>query len=91
MTLSVLYRLGLVGVAFWGAMYVASLYAAWKHKRDDAVVIFSVAVVYGLMAGMTEGGSFLSRPKEHWLLIWIPLALLNATLLLTQKTSAPSR
>ena len=49
MTLSVLYRLGLVGVAFWGAMYVASLYAAWKHKRDDAVVIFSVAVVYGLI------------------------------------------
>ena len=91
MTLSVLYRLGLVGVAFWGAMYVASLYAAWKHKRDDAVVIFSVAVVYGLMAGMTEGGSFIARPKEHWLLIWIPLALLNATLLLTQKTSAPSR
>ncbi len=88
MTLSVLYRLGLVGVAFWGAMYVISLWAAWKCREDDTVVIFSVAVVYGLMAGMTEGGSFLARPKEHWLLIWIPLALLNAALLLRHKTSA---
>lgn len=84
MTLSVLFRLGLVGVVLWGAMYTMFLCAAWKHREDAAVVIFSTAVVYGLMAGMTEGGSFLSRPKEHWLLIWIPLGLLHAALQLRQ-------
>ena len=84
MTLSVLFRLGLVGVVLWGAMYATFLHAAWKHRADAAVVIFSTAVVYGLMAGMTEGGSFLSRPKEHWLLIWVPLGLLNAALQLRQ-------
>ena len=48
--------------------------------RDDALVqIFSATMLYGLAAGITEGGSFISRPKEHWFLIWIPITLLAAT------------
>jgi hypothetical protein len=36
-------------------------------------------VVFGFVAGLTEGSAFFSRPKEQWFLIWIPLALLAAT------------
>jgi hypothetical protein len=34
--------------------------------------------VYGIGAGLTEGGGILSRPKEHWFLLWIPLAIIAA-------------
>jgi tRNA A-37 threonylcarbamoyl transferase component Bud32 len=32
--------------------------------------------MYGIGAGLTEGGGILSRPKEHWFLLWIPLAII---------------
>ena len=27
--------------------------------------------MYGIGAGLTEGGGIISRPKEHWYLLWI--------------------
>jgi len=50
------------------------------------VLICSAAVVSGLVAGLTEGISYLSRPKEHWFLIWIPLSFLAAALALRNKS-----
>ncbi len=47
---------------------------AWARERATS----RSGARYGLVAGMTEGGSFLSRPNEHWFLIWIPLALVAA-------------
>lgn len=45
--------------------------------------------MFGLAAGLTEGNAFLPRPKEHWFLIWIPMALLYA--LWIQQRFAASR
>lgn len=78
LTLSVLYAGGLVGGALWLSLYAVALRESWRWRRDKWVQAFSATVVYGFAAGLTEGGSFLSRPKEHWFLIWIPLALLAA-------------
>ena len=78
MTLSVLFMGGMVGLALWMALYAAALYESWRWRDDALVQIFSATMLYGLAAGMTEGGSFISRPKEHWFLIWIPLSLLAA-------------
>jgi O-antigen ligase len=78
LTLSVLYAGGLVGGGLWLFLYGVALKEAWHGRRDKWVLAFSATVVYGFAAGLTEGGSFLSRPKEHWFLIWIPLALLAA-------------
>lgn len=75
-TLSVVYAGGLVGGALWFAIYLTALREAWRWRRDRWVLVFSAAIVYGLAAGLTEGSSFMSRPKEHWNLIWIPMALL---------------
>lgn len=81
MTLSVLYQGGVVGLLLWAALYVVTLFQCWKQRANPLVFILSSTVVYGLAAGMTEGGSFLSRPKEHWFLIWIPITLTAAALL----------
>ncbi|MFV0371681.1 MAG: O-antigen ligase family protein [Azonexus sp.] len=80
MTLSVLYRGGVLGLLLWAAMYCCAASMAWRRRTDRFVVIASATVIYGLMAGMTEGGALFPRPKEHWFLLWIPLALLLAAL-----------
>ena len=78
LTLSVLYAGGVVGGGLWLVLYAVALFEAWQWRCDRWVLIFSATVVYGFVAGMTEGGSFFSRPKEHWFLIWIPMTLLSS-------------
>ncbi len=85
MTLSVFYRGGVLGLVFWAALFLSALAVSWKNRKDPMVFAFSATIVYGLVASMTEGGSFLSRPKEHWFLLWIPFALLTAAALGKRK------
>jgi hypothetical protein len=42
------------------------------------LIIASTWLIFGIGAGLTEGGGIISRPKEHWFLLWIPLALIAA-------------
>ncbi|MGE8451092.1 MAG: O-antigen ligase family protein, partial [Pseudomonadales bacterium] len=80
LTLAVIYQTGLVGGMLWLAIYAYGLLNAWRMRESGLVLISSTLLVYGFMAGMTEGGSFMSRPKEHWFLIWIPIAIHLAVL-----------
>ncbi|WP_211163267.1 O-antigen ligase family protein [Aromatoleum diolicum] len=91
MILAVLYYGGLVGLALWVWLYGAAVLACWRQRHDPAVFICSATLIYGLAASMTEGGAFLSRPKEHWFLIWIPFALLAATTLKSKHDGRLSR
>ncbi|MGY4531828.1 O-antigen ligase [Pseudomonas sp. TE3786] len=77
--LGVLFEGGLIGLALWLAIYAYALGYAWCHRQRNEVLMASALVVFGLVAGLTEGSAFFSRPKEHWFLLWIPLALLAAT------------
>jgi len=56
-------------------LYTIALVYSWRNRSNPAVVIASALLIFGLVAGLTEGRDFLSRPKEHWFLIWIPFAL----------------
>lgn len=76
LTLAVFHAGGILGLVLWLWLYFNALLDGWRFRADKWVLMLSAAVVYGLAAGMTEGGSFLPRPKEHWFLIWIPMALL---------------
>jgi len=76
MELAMLFSGGIVGLVLWLLLYGVALRFAWQHRKDSLVVLASTAVVFGFTAGLTEGNSFMSRPKEHWFLIWIPMALL---------------
>ena len=78
LTLAVFFIGGAVGGILWLVLYATALLESWRWRNDKWVLVFSATLIYGLMAGMTEGGSFLSRPKEHWFLVWIPLALMSA-------------
>lgn len=78
MELAVLLSGGLTGLLMWISLYTIALLFAWRNRNTPLVMIASALVVYGLGAGLTEGRGFLSRPNEHWFLIWIPLSLLAA-------------
>ncbi|MCZ7019123.1 hypothetical protein OH415_25755, partial [Salmonella enterica] len=52
------------------------LYKGFKERAQPLFLLASALLAYGIGAGLTEGGGILSRPKEHWFLLWIPLALI---------------
>lgn len=74
--LAVLLAGGLVGLALWITLYAIALTYSWRNRGNPSVLIASSLLVFGLAAGLTEGRDFISRPKEHWFLIWIPFSLL---------------
>lgn len=74
--LAVLLAGGLAGLALWLALYGIAAVYSWRNRHNSAVLVASALLVFGFVAGLTEGRDFLSRPKEHWFLIWIPFALL---------------
>ncbi len=76
--LAVLYSGGAVGLTLWLSMYALAFYFSWRNRATPAVLIASTLLMFGFVAGLTEGNAFFSRPKEHWFLIWIPFALIVA-------------
>lgn len=76
--LGVLYNVGVLGFLPWIGMIALGLYSGWKNRAEPLFLLASALLVFGIGAGLTEGGGIISRPKEHWFLLWIPLALLAA-------------
>lgn len=77
--LAVLFSGGFLGLGLWLLLYTTAICFAWRNRRDMLILAASTTVIFGLVAGLTEGRDFVSRPKEHWYLIWIPLSVLAAT------------
>jgi O-antigen ligase len=85
--LAVLLSGGLTGLLMWISLYALALLFAWRSRHNPLVMTASALVVYGLAAGLTEGRGFLTRPSEHWFLIWIPITLLTAALIISPSGS----
>lgn len=90
--LGVLYAGGIVGFVLWMTLYGLAMGFCWKHRREPAVMIAACWLIYGFAAGLTEGNAFMSRPKEHWFLIWMPMALVYGQWILqTARTGEQKR
>jgi len=72
------YQLGLAGLVIWLALFVYLLRLYLKNPHNLLIATGFPIFIYGITAGMTEGGSFFSRPKEVWFLIWLPIAIMVA-------------
>ncbi|MGA8133924.1 MAG: O-antigen ligase family protein [Pseudomonas gingeri] len=77
-SLGVLYYAGIIGLIPWTFILVRGLLSGYKQRIQPLYVLASTLLVYGIGAGLTEGGNILTRPREHWFLLWIPLALIAA-------------
>jgi len=73
--LGVLYAGGVIGLVLWMAIYSLAIYFCWNYRKHPGVTLAASWLIFGFASGLTEGSAFMSRPKEHWFLIWIPLAL----------------
>ncbi|MEA1606595.1 MULTISPECIES: O-antigen ligase family protein [Pseudomonas] len=89
--LGVLYYTGIIGLVLWLAMHGLALFQCWKHRSNYLFIVCGALLVYGIGAGLTEGGGILSRPKEHWLVTWIPLALIAALTIRTRQAQGALR
>jgi len=76
--LGVLYYVGVLGLLPWLFFLGWGLLSSWRQRVQPLLIIASTWLVFGIGAGLTEGGGIISRPKEHWFLLWIPLALIAA-------------
>ncbi|MBV7478073.1 O-antigen ligase family protein [Pseudomonas sp. PDM31] len=76
--LGVLYYVGIIGLLPWLFFHLRSFINCWTHRLQPLFIIASTWLAFGIGAGLTEGGGIISRPKEHWFLLWIPLALIAA-------------
>ncbi|WP_122315963.1 O-antigen ligase [Pseudomonas cichorii] len=85
MELGVLYSGGIVGLALWMTLYGLAIRFCWIYRSNAAVTIAATWLIFGFASGLTEGNAFMSRPKEHWFLIWMPLALIYAQSLIHWK------
>lgn len=74
--LGVLYYVGIIGFIPWIFMLAWGLLKGFKQRAQPLFILASSLLMYGIGAGLTEGGGILSRPKEHWFLLWIPLAII---------------
>lgn len=85
MELAILFSGGVIGLCLWLTLYLTAILFAWRNHTDTLTAMASAALVFGFTAGLTEGNSFMSRPKEHWFLIWIPFSLLAASWVLKRE------
>lgn len=76
--LGVLYYVGIFGFIPWLFSQAWALLSSWRYRVQPLFIIASTWLAFGIGGGLTEGGGILSRPKEHWFLLWIPLALIAA-------------
>ncbi|MCU7249349.1 bifunctional O-antigen ligase/aminoglycoside phosphotransferase family protein [Pseudomonas koreensis] len=76
--LGVLYYVGILGLIPWLFFQAWALSSSWRQRVQPLLIVASTWLVFGIGAGLTEGGGIISRPKEHWFLLWIPLALIAA-------------
>ena len=83
LTLAVWRDLGGVGLILWLTMWSVATIHVWKRRSAPLSQLVLGLLVYGFCAGLTEGVAYLSRPKEHWFIIWLPMAL--ALLATSQK------
>lgn len=73
--LGVLYSGGILGLTLWMTLYSLAIYFCWVYRKQPAVTLAATWLIFGFASGLTEGNAFMSRPKEHWFLIWLPLAM----------------
>ena len=76
--LGVLYYVGIIGLLPWLFFLTWGFISSRRHRVQPLFIIASAWLAFGIGAGLTEGGGIISRPKEHWFLLWIPLALIAA-------------
>ena len=78
--LGLTYKLGITGLLIWLGLLYFLIKIYIRNKSSVLAQIGMALLIYGFFSGLTEGFSFLTRPKEVWFLTWLPIGLLLSRL-----------
>ncbi len=76
--LGLLYNIGIIGFVVWIGLNISLISKGAKNSHSILAQVGLSILLYGMLAGLTEGTNFITRPKEVWFLVWLPVALLFA-------------
>ena len=89
--LGVLYYVGIIGLIPWVFVLAWGLLSSYRQRLQPLFVLASTLLVYGIGAGLAEGGAIITRAREHWFLLWIPLALIAALSIVNRRNRLTRR
>lgn len=87
--LGVLFYIGIIGFIPWALMQIWALLSSWRQRQEPMFITGSAWMAFGIGAMLTEGGAIVSQPKEHWFLLWIPLAIIAALSIANRAEQLP--
>jgi O-antigen ligase len=76
--LQVLWQGGVIGLCLFLAVLVMSFRLAWQRGRQRGDYTVFCILVFTACTMMTGVDTLIARPRDQWLLFWLPLALLLA-------------
>lgn len=72
------YDSGIVSLALLGAGLLGLAHKAWKLRSNYWVRLAFPALVFALIAMLTDVERIFTRPGDYWTLFWLPVAILLA-------------
>lgn len=76
---------GLLGAVLMFAMLGYALYQAWPNRGDTAGCRNPALLVLALVCMLFDTDRLVTRPRELWLVLWFPLALILNNLVASRK------
>lgn len=76
--LQVIYDSGLVAVGLIAIGLIVLCYKAWLVRSDPWVKLAFPALVFALIAMITDVERIFTRPGDYWTVVWLPIAVLLA-------------
>lgn len=70
---------GLIGLLLLFALLAVTAARAIRLDRGIGHPFYSALLIYAALCAVPDLDRLLTRPKEHWLFFWLPIALIMAT------------
>jgi len=74
--LQVFWQGGIIGLGLFLGLLVTALRHAWRLGTERGDYVILSLFVFAAIAFTTDMDTLIARPREQWLLFWLPLALL---------------
>ena len=86
------YDSGIISLALLGAGLLGLAHKAWKLRSNYWVRLAFPALVFALIAMLTDVERVFTRPGDYWTLFWLPVAILLAVPMRSKQAdqAAPS-
>ncbi|RDH42467.1 O-antigen ligase family protein [Zooshikella ganghwensis] len=81
------YHYGFVGLFFWLSLLALLSISCLRTKDPLMNYVALPLLIYGAIAGLTEGGNIVGRPKEVWFLTWFPISIAIGLLVVAGKNN----